>query len=107
MCPLASCTLLKFDRFKEVNMHIIEKYPTEDGEDQLPKAKKMKKEVTTVLVSRAVVSHQRIDFSVAQRAAEGATSVTPVTISVKMEGASTNTTVALPALSLLLICQDK
>jgi len=80
-------------------MHIIEKHSTQDGEDELPKAKKMKKEVATAQVDRAVVLHQRIDFSVAQRAAGGATSVTLVTISVKTEGASTSKPVVHPVLS--------
>jgi len=90
VCPLASCTLLKFDTFKEVNMHIIEKHSTEDGVEELPKGKKMEKEEATAAVSSIKVVNQRIDFAAAQRAMEGSTSVTPATISVKMEGVSTS-----------------
>ena len=100
VCPPASCTLLKFDSFKEVNMHIIEKHSTEDGDNEFPKAKKMKKKVATAEVGCVVVRSQRIVFAVAQRAAEGATSVTPVTISVKTEGASTSKPAVHPAHSL-------
>jgi hypothetical protein len=94
VCPLASCTLLKFDTFKEVNMHIIEKHSTEDGVEELPKGKKMEKEEATAAVSSIKVVNQRIDFAAAQRAMEGSTSVTPATISVKMEGVSTSATTA-------------
>jgi len=73
VCPLASCTLLKFDTFKEVNMHIIEKHSTEDGDEELTKGKKMKKEEATAAVSRIIVVNQRIDFAAAQRAMEGST----------------------------------
>jgi hypothetical protein len=90
VCPLASCTLLKFDTFKDVNMHIIEKHSIEDGDEELPKGKKMKKEVATAAVGRAVVVNQRIDFAAAQRVVEGATPVTPATISVKMEDVLTS-----------------
>ena len=90
VCPLASCTLLKFDTFKDVNMHIIEKHSIEDGDEELPKGKKMKKEVATAAVSRTIVVNQRIDLAAAQRAVEGATPITPATISVKMEDVSTS-----------------
>jgi len=61
----------------------------------------MKKELATAQVRHVVVLNQRIDFAVAQRAAERATSATPVTISVKMEGASTSKLVVHPAPSSL------
>jgi hypothetical protein len=59
VCPLASCTLLKFDTFKEVNMHIIEKHSTEDGDEELTKGKKMKKEEATSAVSSIKVVNHR------------------------------------------------
>ena len=71
-------------------MHIIEKHSTEDGVEELPKGKKMEKEEATAAVSSIKVVNQRIDFAAAQRAMEGSTSVTPATISVKMEGVSTS-----------------
>ena len=85
VCPLPSCTLLKFDSFKATNMHIIEKLSTEDWDEELLKAKKMKKKPAAEEVISAIAVSQRIDFAAAQHVVKGATVVTQPTISVKKE----------------------
>ena len=85
VCPLPTCTPLKFDNFKAANMHIIEKHSSEDGDAGLPKAKKMKIQPATEKAVSVISVSQRIDFAAAKRAVEGAITVTQPTTSVKKE----------------------
>jgi len=66
-------------------MHIIEKLSTEDWDEELLKAKKMKKKPAAEEVISAIAVSQRIDFAAAQHVVKGATVVTQPTISVKKE----------------------
>jgi len=42
VCPSSGCKLLQLKKFKEANIQILDFHATEDGEEELPKAKKIK-----------------------------------------------------------------